>query len=252
MDDYYLTIDITIWKYIYIDGAKTKYMVSNHGQVKNTKRNKYLSDRTHDKDGYVQICLSHKNKHYAMRRCRLVAMAFIPNPENKPQVNHKDKNVTNDDVMNLEWVTAKENRIHALVTGNGCKIIKGEEHPNSIYTNDQIIKVCELLVDNKHTVRQISYLTQVNPQTVKDVLNKKGWTHISSNYDLSNYNCYGKEIYKKELIFMVNQYIGKGYRNIDIIRCLGLPETKKSDAFIRYYRKRYKDNICSTTIENIA
>lgn len=68
--------------------------------------------------GYLRINLFQKelNKARAISIHRLVAMAFIPNPDNKEQVNHKDGNKTNNDISNLEWVTNKENMTHAWET----------------------------------------------------------------------------------------------------------------------------------------
>jgi Holliday junction resolvase len=94
------------------------YHISDYGRVKSYKCGKErILKATLTSNGYaaVKICANGKRKIHKIHR--LVASAFLQNPENKPQVNHKDGNKANNHVDNLEWTTHKENIQHAWQTG---------------------------------------------------------------------------------------------------------------------------------------
>lgn len=90
------------------DSVVAGYKVSDFGRVMCWKRRRVLRTRV-NRDGYKVVGICGKN----YRVHRLVAQAFIPNPENKPEVNHKNGNKTDNRVENLEWATGFENRWHA-------------------------------------------------------------------------------------------------------------------------------------------
>lgn len=108
-----------IWRRVVVDGIVFDYEVSNLGRIKSLKSNQGGGEKIGygllDKDnGYMRKDLSYidengKKKHKLYFVHRLIAIMFIPNPNNKPQVDHRDTNRTNNRVDNLSWVTPKEN-----------------------------------------------------------------------------------------------------------------------------------------------
>lgn len=86
------------------------YQVSNLGRIKNAKSDIILSQYINKaRGGYHQVSFTYHGKHYTRYVHRVVAKAFIPNPDNLPEVNHKDENKSNNNVNNLEWCTSKYN-----------------------------------------------------------------------------------------------------------------------------------------------
>lgn len=88
-----------------------KYEVSNLGRVRNVKSGRILKPRLR-RDGYLEHLLYKNNKQKHLLLHRILATAFVDNPEGKPYVNHIDENKTNNDLNNLEWCTVRENNVH--------------------------------------------------------------------------------------------------------------------------------------------
>lgn len=209
------------WKYIYEKGIITIYMISSHGNVKNSKTGRILKLQE-DKDGYLTVHLHAIHRHKKVHR--LVAEAFIDNPENKPEVNHKTGNKKNNYYKKLEWATGKENIDHAHETGL-TKSCPGEDNGYSKYKESNIRKVCELLETCKYTRKEISKLTGVSKYVIKHILNLEGWTHISKDYviDKPRNRKMKKDIIKLLLL---------DYTDNDILKELKLPNKKKYIKFI--------------------
>lgn len=126
---------------------------------------------------YPYVSISDNNKkirNYNIHR--LVAETFIPNPENKPMVNHIDGNKQNNFVTNLEWATPKENTHHALKEGLLNPPI-GERCASSKYKEKQVIEAIKLLADGKPNC-EVAKLTGISDRIVSDIRNKKCWGYL--------------------------------------------------------------------------
>ena len=91
------------------------YFVTEDGRIFSSYTNRELKSHI-DRKGYKRITLRVVNRSIFIHR--LVAETYIPNPNNKPEINHKDRNPLNNNLSNLEWVTHKENILHKLVNQN--------------------------------------------------------------------------------------------------------------------------------------
>ena len=171
-------------KWIYINGERTVYKIRDNGEVISTEyqghpRKVLLSmSGGLDKDGYHIVSLTHNGKKYTRKVHRLVAEAFIDNPDNKPEVNHKNGNKLDNRKSNLEWVYPDENTQHASISG----LRQGSLMPESVEF------VCVLLSTNAYSIEEIYIMSGVSKQNIIKIKNGITWKNISSKYDISNYN----------------------------------------------------------------
>jgi hypothetical protein len=124
------------------------------------------------KNGYLQIAVrlgDRKRKWFLVHR--LVAKAFIPNPLNLPQVNHKDGNKQNNELSNLEWCTSSDNQYHALKAGL-CS--NEESHYKAKLTVEQV----KSIRSSKDSSRIEAAKYGVDRGTIKAIRNFKTWKYV--------------------------------------------------------------------------
>jgi hypothetical protein len=128
--------------FVKIEGFE-KYEVSNLGRVKNIKSGRILKSHL-NRSGYLMHQLRENNKQKNLYLHRIIATAFIDNPEEKPQVNHIDENKLNNDLSNLEWCTERENVIHGTRTKRVAE--KLSKKVIQLDLNDNILNEFESMV----------------------------------------------------------------------------------------------------------
>lgn len=174
-----------VWKDI--EGYEGLYMISNLGRVKSLARKiNYKDGRRHFtkerilkvgdyKDWYLYVVLKKDTVPTTKKIHRLVAEAFISNPENKPCVNHKNANKKDSSIKNLEWVTFKENSEHAFKAG---LIPKGIESFHAKLTEKKVLEIREKYMSGKHTHTSLAKIYKVSSSQIGRIIRKKRWGHI--------------------------------------------------------------------------
>lgn len=153
----------------------SRYLIFENGSIFDKKMDRVLS--THrDKDGYIRASLkSDAGKWKTMMVHRFVALTYLSNPDNKPCVNHIDGNKENNRVYNLEWVTVKENNVHAYATGLK-KASKGMNHYSTNLTESDVKYI---LINNDSIDKEILMSKfDISKGALYNIINRRTWKHV--------------------------------------------------------------------------
>ena len=190
-----------LWKPINNYG---NYEVSNFGKVRNKNTKRILREYT--KSGYSIVGLSKNGIIKSFSIHRLVGLLFIDNPDNKPEINHKDKNKNNNNINNLEWVTSKENNIHKcdeirknkkkIMNNQNIKINKFDMCNNFLKTYNSIIDAANDIFINNNLTNNINSIRN----GISRVINGKYKSSFGYRWEIVNQNNYNNEIWKEVII----------------------------------------------------
>lgn len=168
-------------------------------------------------DGYYVVNLINEKGNFHKRVNRLVAQAFLPNPENLPIVHHKDHNKLNNNISNLEWTTVKQNTKYSVE-------FQPEKHKgNADITKDTAIKICELIQDGIRNL-EICKILYVGVDTVKHIRAGRSWKEVSKDYKMTKSIKSISEVTARWVCYQIKA----GYSNSEIIKMSICPNLTKN------------------------
>lgn len=141
-------------------------IIGKHGKLLKFQENKY---------GYLQTHVVFDDGFIARSVHRAVGHAFIPNPNNYEDINHKDGIKTHNYDSNLEWVTHKENMQHRSDV-LGCMV--GTDNPTNRLTETQVLEIYELCKIGNHTYKEIAEIYDVYKDTISRIATGKNWKYL--------------------------------------------------------------------------
>lgn len=210
------------WRAVIWDGVDTGYSISCMGDLCDPSGK--MVRPLIGKSGYVHFTIVVDGTRHITTGHRLVADAFIENPENKPQVNHINSVRSDNWYRNLEWVTPSENMKHSVEHGffkSGCVLAKvGEEHPGARHTEEQAKQVCELLSQGLRT-GEIIKQTGLDRNFVYGILKMGKWSHVAKNYTIIDRT--GEPLYTDDQVHECCRYLSSGKSNRWIADKMSVP-----------------------------
>lgn len=159
-----------------ITGYEGYYKISACGEVY-SNRYGFLKPLLVKNTGYFQVSLNKRGIRKRVSIHRLVAIEFIHNLGNKPNINHKDGNKINNRVENLEWCTQKENIAHSIATGLTNQI--GERNNCSKLKDQEVLSIRALA--GIHSQNELARMFNISRSVIKDIINQRTWKHLVEN-----------------------------------------------------------------------
>ncbi len=173
-----------IWKDI--KGFEGFYQISSLGRIKSlggwcgtAKRKEKIRSTSLTHDGYVKVRLLYQGQDKTMRVHRLVAEAFIPNPDNKDTVNHIDGNKQNNTISNLEWTNRTEQMLHAYNLGLKNSRV-GSDNSNAKLTDGQVREIRKLYVpySKEFGTVALAKMYNVTNRVIGLIVNNKSYKNV--------------------------------------------------------------------------
>lgn len=174
-------MDEIIWRTVVYNGETyNQFEVSNDGQLRNIKTGT-IYKQSLGGNGYRQVCVSlgSRRKKKVFKIHKAVAETFIPNPENKPEVNHKNGDKNKNDVSNLEWATSSENIQHAYQ--NGLILPKyGTDNHVAKLTKCDVIYIREHYIprDKEYGARALARKFGIDHTCILDILHDISYANV--------------------------------------------------------------------------
>lgn len=172
-----------------VKGYEDFYEVSDLGNIRTIER--YITLPTHsylkkskfltqyeDGRGYLHVKLYNgKGKPKSVTSHRIVASTFIPNLQDKPQINHIDGNKLNNKLENLEWCTHEENMFHVRTMNQRRSSIEGENNISSKLTKNQVLEIREKYSKGGITMTKLGELYNTKYTNISSIINRKTWKY---------------------------------------------------------------------------